>query len=89
LFSEGLRENPVVLEPAAALQNSLGAGLILPEIRGRDGGFDVGQFAEKTGFVKAPSADQWPARPGRNANAPSRPRSFKPLRLKAQGSGLI
>jgi len=56
LLADGRGQRPIVFEPAPTLQNLLGRGLILPEVRRGGLGFDLGQFACQAGFVKDPSA---------------------------------
>jgi hypothetical protein len=58
LPAQRLGQRAVVLDLAAALQDLLRVGLVLPEIRRRDGRLDLGQLALQPRFVKAPSADQ-------------------------------
>jgi hypothetical protein len=56
LTAQRFGEGAIVLETAAALLYLLGVRGVLPEVRCRDRGFDLGQFALDAGFVKAPSA---------------------------------
>ena len=76
LFPQCFRKRPVVLETTAALLDALGVCLVFPEVRRGGFGFDVGQFPEKPGFVKAPSASLRRDRPGLRANGPTRPTSW-------------
>ena len=46
----------VVFQPAPALQHLLRVGLVLPEVRGGNLRFEIGQLALEAGFVKVPSA---------------------------------
>jgi len=56
LAAERFGEGEIVLETAPPLLCFLGVRGILPEVRSRSGGLDLGQFALDSGFVKAPSA---------------------------------
>jgi hypothetical protein len=67
LLAQRLGQRAVVLDLAAALQDLLRVGLVLPEIRRRDGRLDLGQLALQPRFVKAPSADQRRGTTGRRS----------------------
>jgi hypothetical protein len=62
--AQRLAEPEVLLEPAAALQQLLGAGLVLPEIRRRDTIFYFGEFLFRAGGVKDSSAGRRRGAPG-------------------------
>jgi hypothetical protein len=55
LAPQDARERPFLVGAAAALQDSLGSRLVLPEVGFGNLPLDVGQLAVEARFVKAPS----------------------------------
>jgi hypothetical protein len=58
-----LAQVAIFLEPAAALEDFLGAGLILPEVRSGNAFFDFREFVLGAGGVKDGSAGRWRGAP--------------------------
>jgi hypothetical protein len=64
LLAQRLGQRLVTLEPPPFLEDLLRRALVLPEVRRGNAGFEVGQLALETGFVKDPSGDRRPGRSG-------------------------
>jgi len=58
LAPQGEHEVAILLDPAAALEDFLGFGLVLPEIGGCGPGFDAGEFFFGLGRFKDSYADR-------------------------------
>src|SRR6185503_5498750 len=65
-------ERELLVEPAAALQQLLRLGLILPEVGLGDAGLDAVELGTRSGCVKDSSADRKPASPDPDIAVPAR-----------------
>ncbi len=59
--AERVAQLDVLAQPATALQGLLGVRLVFPELRGRDAGFERGEFVVGSRPVKDSSGDRRPA----------------------------